>query len=269
MNLRESLGTRLTEEEHEHLRTSFDTVGDIAITEIPEQLQGKQELIAEHILKLNKHINVVVKKASEHEGELRIQHYKHIGGENRFETTVKENGIELFLDINKTYYSIRSQNERLRIIEQVTPDERVLVMFSGIGPFTIGIAKNTSAQEVIGVELNEDASKYAQLNVQRNNAFTAQEICGNVKTIVPELGVFDRIIMPLPHTAYEFLDLARSVAEENAIIHLYCFETPEKIDSFAQSLLKENEKLLKIKKAGTYNPAVYRWSVDMQTHIVK
>jgi tRNA (guanine37-N1)-methyltransferase len=139
-------------------------------------------------------------------------------------------------------------------------------MFSGTGPFTIGLAKNTQASEVIGVELNKDASKYAQMNVQRNKAFHAQEICGDVRTIVPELGKFDRIIMPLPHTAYEFLDVARSAAKSNAIIHLYCFETEEQIESFAQSLIQEGEQVLNIQKAGTYNPAVYRWCIDINTN---
>lgn len=263
MNLREALSDQLTAQEHKELVTSFDTVGDIAIIEIPEILIPKQERIAQTILDLHKHINVVVKKASEHEGELRIQTYEHIGGEQRTETVVKENNIELFLDINNTYYSIRTQNERLRIISLVEPGERVLVMFSGIGPYSIGIAKNASPKQVIGVELNAQANAYAQKNIARNKVSTVQEICGDVQEIVPTLGKFDRIIMPLPHTAHKYLDLARKVANPQATIHLYCFETEEHIQSYAHSLVNKSENILGIHKTGTYNPAVNRWCIDI------
>lgn len=263
MKLREALIDKLPEDVRLEVNTSFDTIGDIAILEIDDELQEYQKVIAQTLLNLHTNIKVVVKKASEHEGTLRIQTYEHLAGEQRFETIAKENGIELFLDINKTYYSPRSQNERLRVLNQVQKGERVLVMFSGIAPFSIAIGKHTQASEVIGVELNEDACKYAQKNILRNKTSHVKQLQGDVREVVSKLGVFDRIIMPLPHSAAKYLDVARQVASDNTIIHLYCFSTEENIHSYAQSLLQEKEVVKEIVQAGSYNPALKRWCIDI------
>ncbi|MFT4250555.1 MAG: class I SAM-dependent methyltransferase [Candidatus Woesearchaeota archaeon] len=265
MKLREALKEVLSEETLQKTNTKFETVGDIAILELDEELREDMKTIAQTLLQLHKNISVVVRKASEHEGELRIQTYEHLAGEKRFETVAKENGVELLLDINKTYYSSKSQNERLRIINQVQPEERVLVMFSGIGPYSIAIAKNTQAKEVIGVELNKEANAYAQKNIQRNKTRNVQELHGDVEKIVPTLGLFERIIMPLPHTASNYLSLARTASKQQATIHLYCFCEEENIQAYAQSLLEEGEEILAITQAGTYNPAKNRYCIDIQT----
>ena len=265
MKLREALQGKIPAEALKQTNTSFDTIGDVAILELDEELREYMPLIAQTLLELHKNIRVVVRKASEHEGELRIQTYEHLAGEQRTETVAKENGLELYLDINETYYSPRSQNERLRIINEVQPGERVLVMYSGIGPFTLGIAKNTKASEVIGVELNKQAHKYAQHNTKRNKASNVKNYCADVEEIIPTLGSFDRVIMPLPHTAHEHLQLATNTTKPGGVIHLYCFATPEEIHEEAKSYQEEVKQKLRVEqitKCGTYNPAVNRWCVD-------
>lgn len=265
MKLREALQGKIPANALEQTNTSFDTIGDIAILELDEELREYMPTIAQTLLELHKNIRVVVRKASEHEGELRIQTYEHLAGEKRTETIAKENGLDLYLDINETYYSPRSQNERLRIINHVQPGERVLVMYSGIGPFTLGIAKNTQASEVIGVELNKQAHKYAQHNTTRNKAMNVKNHCADVQEAVSTLGRFDRVIMPLPHTAYEHLQLAANATTPGGIIHLYCFATPEDVSEDAHSYAQHVRQELVVKeitKSGTYNPAVNRWCID-------
>ena len=267
MKLREALKEKLPEEILAATNTSFDTIGDIAILELDEEIREYMQLIADTLLQLHKNLRVVVRKASEHEGELRIQTYEHLAGEKRTETVAKENGLELYLDINETYYSPRSQNERLRVINQVQPEERVLVMYSGIGPFTLGIAKNTRADEVIGVELNKQAHAYAEHNKKRNKATNAQNLCGDVEEVVPELNAFNRVIMPLPHTAHEHLSLAANATKTGGTIHLYCFATEQEIASDAKRYAKQVPCELRVQtitQCGTYNPAVSRWCVDYQ-----
>lgn len=269
MKLREALRATIPQEDLDRVNTSFDVIGDIAVLEIDEDVEQHKHAIAQTLLELHNNIKVVVRKASEHEGELRIQTYEHLAGEDRTETVAKENSIRLFLDINKTYYSPRSQNERLRVINHVREGERVLIMFAGIGPFTIGIAKNTQAQEVIGVELNQDAHKYAQINIQKNKAYNAKAIHGDVEDVVPGLGSFDRVAMPLPHTAHEHLSLAANATKPGGVIHLYTFASEEEIEAFAKQLpgeLKSYGRESTVKEyvqCGSYNPAVSRWCVDI------
>ena len=261
MKLREALKDKLPADVLQQTNTSFDTIGDIAILELDEELREYMPVIANTLLELHKNLQVVVRKASEHEGELRIQRYEHLAGEKRFETVAKENSLELYLNINETYYSPRSQNERLRVIKQVQPDERVLVLFSGIGPYTLGIAKKTRAKQVVGVELNEQAHLYAEHNKTRNKASNVKNYCADAQEITPKLGVFDRVIMPLPHTAQQYLPLAAEATKTGGTIHLYMFATEQEIQDYQPP--QELHKVA-VTQCGTYNPALSRWCVDLK-----
>ena len=263
MKLREALTDKLPAQVLAQTNTSFDTIGDVAILELDEELRKYMPLIAQTLLELNKHVKVVVRKASEHEGELRIQTYEHLAGEKRTQTIAKENGLRLFLDINETYYSPRSQNERLRVINQVQPGERVLVMYSGIGPFTLGVAKNTQATEVIGVELNQQAHEYAEHNKTLNKATNATNLHADVQEQVPQLGLFNRVVMPLPHTAHKHLPLAAQATTSGGVIHLYYFATEQEAEANAKKYAKNLPlKLQQVVQCGSYNPAVHRYCAD-------
>ncbi len=266
MKLKDIIYSIVPAEKRGRIKSSFDIVGDIAILELEEEIRPYMQQIAQQLLAAHKPIAVVVRKASQHEGELRIQTYEWLAGENRTETIAKENGIELFLDINKTYYSIRSQNERLRIARLVDTEERIAVLFSGVGPYTILLAKHTPAREVIGIELNKDASAYEQKNIHRNKLTNAHSFTGDARVLLPTLGLFTRIIMPLPHTAEEFLDIAYSATTEQATIHLYCFSTEEEIEEKAKHIAKTYSCTYSIHRCGSYNPAVHRYCIDLTKH---
>lgn len=269
-SLREALEKELSEEEFENLKTAYDLVGDIAILEIDEELRHKESVIAQTLLETQPAVNVVVRKDGAHQGELRLQDYKHLAGEERFETTVIENGVRLSLDIRKTYYSVRSATERKRVAELVHEDERVLAMFSGIAPFPLVIAKLAHPKEIIGVELNRKAHGFAEKNVLQNKVANVQVIQGDVREVVSTLGTFDRITMPLPHTAQDFLDVAVPACNPGATIHLYHFSSEEEVQAFAKTLpgriaeLGRQASILDIVKCGNLGPGIHRWSIDIQ-----
>lgn len=269
-SLRQALKEVLAPEELERLKTAYDLVGDIAILEIDQELRHKETLIAQTLLELQPAIQTVVRKDGAHAGELRLQDYKHLAGEPRFETTVVENGVRLTLDIRKTYYSVRSATERKRVASLVQPGERVLCMFSGIAPFPLVISALSQAQEIIGVELNEDAHRYAEHNVKQNTAENVRVLCGDVREVVPTLGTFDRITMPLPHTAQDFLDVAVPACAPQGMIHLYHFSTEEEVQEFAKKLpgriaeLGRSAKVVDVVRCGNLAPGVHRWSIDIR-----
>ena len=204
---------------------AFDIIGDIALVEIPKSSKGQGKKIALRISSQQKNIKAIYEKIGGHEGRLRIQKLKHLYGEKRTVTIHKENNVSLKLDVAKVYFSPRQATERKRICEQIKKPETVLVMFSGIGPFTTSIAKNTPAKVVYGVELNKAAHEYAVEN-SRMNKVDAKTVLlhGDARKIVPQLKKkFDRIIMPLPKGAENFLDVAFAAAKNGSIIHLYDF----------------------------------------------
>ncbi len=263
---------KLTPKELELLPRSQELVGDILILEIPGQLKKKEKMIAEAYLKVNKHLSTVVKKSDIHSGTFRTRKVTILAGKKTKETVHHENGIELKLHLENTYFSARSGSERLRIAKQVKPGEEVLVMFSGAAPYPLVIARNSEAKMVYGVELNPLAHAYAVENVQLNGLQDKVSILhGDVRHKIPPLKKkFDRIVMPLPKTGEQFLDLALLKAKKGAMIHLYAFLEEKDIDSYAKKVKEMCKKLgypvkvLRKVKCGQFSPGTFRVCVDLK-----
>lgn len=268
MKLKDYLKGKLTKKEYAMMPTSYDIVGDIAIfAEMPRELTKKEKLIGEALLKLHKNVKVVCKKIGKYAGKYRIPKLKIIAGEKRKETTYIENGIRLMLDVEKVYFSPRLGTERKRIADLVKPNENVLVMFSGCGPYTIQIAKR--ATHVTAIEVNPIAHKYALKNLELNKIKNATILKGDVKKVVPQLKErFDRIVMPLPKDATGYLKQALSAAKTGCIVHLYSFAKDEEFDAVKAAIqygceqYKRRCKVLSIVRAGEYAPRVHRICID-------
>jgi len=271
-NLKTSLKGKLTEKEIEFLKTSFDSVGDIAILEIPKELEPREKIIAEELLKINKNVKTVLKKSGVHEGEFRTQKMQYLAGINTKETVYKENNVQLKLNVEEVYFSPRLSSERKRIAEQVKKNEEILVMFSGCAPYPCVLAKNTDAKSIIGIEINPVGHKYGLENIKLNKIKNTELICGDVKKVVPKLNKkFDRILMPLPKSAEDFLDEALTAAKKRTIIHFYDFlhendipkKAIEKIDKACKKR-KIKYEVLQTVKCGQHAPRTYRICVDFR-----
>ena len=246
----------------------MDIVGDIAIIEL-QGLSKKEELIIGNaVMEAHKQIKVVCKKAGFHEGEYRTRKLEVIAGENRKETTYLENGVRIKLNAETCYFSPRLSNERIRIARLIKPKETVLVMFSGVGPYSLVISKNSKAKEIYAIEINPEAHKYALENTEKNKLKNIHSYQGDVNKVLPTLKKrFDRIIMPLPKDAIDFLTLALKYCKKNGSIHLYDFEKEDDIPKEVKKKIKsrfKNVKILKIIKCGQYSPGKYRICVDMK-----
>ncbi|NYZ77337.1 class I SAM-dependent methyltransferase family protein [Candidatus Micrarchaeota archaeon] len=223
--LRELLAGILTDEELENLVTSYDLVGDIAIIEIPDELESKQKQIADAVLKTNKRLKVVAKKLGRVDSEFRVRPLKAIAGENRTETTYVEHGCRMRLDVAKVYFSIRLSNERKRIAELVKPGEHILALFAGVGPFPLVIAKKQPNTNIVAIELNPEGVRYMRENVRLNKNKNITVESGDAREIVfgKYRGFADRILMPLPRSAETFLDVAFAGARDGCMVHIYNF----------------------------------------------
>ncbi len=261
----------LTPEEMSIVKTAHDIVGTIAIIQIPYELERKEKEIAKALLQSNPLIKTVLKKGSGHEGVFRTQEMIYLAGEKTKEAEYKENECTFLVDVEKVYFSARLATERKRIAQQVAPGEEILVMFSGAAPYPCVLAKNTSAKNIVGVEINPLGHAYGLKNVAKNKLTNVKLYCGDVREVVPQLQqTFDRIIMPLPRTAEEFLDVALAVAKKNAIIHLYGFYSIDEFDKAKQEIkkyckqYKRTYTILSLVKSGQQSPRTYRICVDFQ-----
>lgn len=249
------------------LPSSYDIIGDILIFEVKDKLTNKQEKqIADELLKLNKNIKVVAKRADIHKGKYRTRKIKILAGENRKTTLYKENRVSIKLDVERCYFSPRLSSERLRIAKIVKRNESVLCMFSGVAPYPLVISKCSKAKEIYGIEINPIAHKYALENVRINKFTNIKLIKGDVKKELPKLKKkFDRIIMPLPKESEKYLDLALKYLKKNGTIHLYLFAKEE---DFKKSINKYSKKFnVRLTKCGAYAPRVYRICLDLKRKV--
>jgi len=265
MKLKESLKNDLKKEELELVRNSYDVIGNIAILEVSDKLKDKEKLIANRILESNNNIKTVLKKEGIHKGKFRLQDYRFLAGENKTETTYKENNCRFYLDVSKVYFSPRLSNERLRISRLVEKGESVLVMFSGVGVYEIIISKNSSAKEIYGVEINKDAHEYARKNVSLNLVSNVHLFLGDVRDFNINKK-FDRIIMPLPREAENFLDVARKFIKDKGMIHFYTFSNEKDIENVDELIKKyfDNFKILNKVKCGNFAPGIFRYCIDFK-----
>ncbi len=275
-NLKFFLKNKLTKKELIQLPSSFDVVGSILIfSDLPPELNKKEKMIGREIIKHHKNIKTVLKKTKKYSGKFRTPKLKIIAGQKTKETTHKENNSNIKLNVEKVYFSSRLSNERKRINNLIKKNEDVLVMFSGCSVYPINIAKNSKAKEIVGIEINPTAYKYALENLKLNKVEDKIKLyLGDVKKIIPKLNKkFDRIIMPLPKGADKFLNLALNKIKKKGIIHYYDFSeesshdiTLKKIDKECRNQ-KKKYKILNIVKCGQFSPRVNRICVDFRVKL--
>ncbi len=272
MAVEELLRSKLTEKEMELLPKSQEIVGKIMILEIPDKLKKKEKLIAQAYLARSRQVETVVRKAEIHEGDYRLRKVKILAGKRTKETVHYENGVRIKLDLEKTYFSARLGNERLRIARQVKKGEEVLVMFSGAAPYPLVLARHSPAKKIYGIEINPLAHQYALENVALNG-FQDKIIIyeGDARLIAPKLRIrFDRVVMPLPKTGELFLDLALRKAKPKGTIHFYDFVEEEKISQRAEELsrlcrrYRHPVKVLRKVRCGQFSPGVFRVCFDLK-----
>ncbi|MBU3904587.1 MAG: methyltransferase [Nanoarchaeota archaeon] len=211
--------------------------------------------LAEKIMKQHKNVKSVLAKTGQREGVFRTHPTKLILGDKNTEVIHKENGYSIKIDPRIAYFSPRESTERLRLSKMIKAGEKILVMFSGVSPIAIAIKKVQPDCKITCIEINPEAVKYADENVKLNKICGIKNICGDVREV--KLEKYDRIIMPLPETSLEYLDLAKKHCK--GIIHLYGFaKDPKEITS------KIEDKIIKIQRVLPYGPGIYKMRFDIE-----
>jgi len=266
-SLRGALEGRLSESELRLLPSSFDVIGDIAVIEIPDGLLHLKNVVGEALLRAFSSIRVAAMKSSPVSTEFRVRGLEVIAGENRTVTLHREFGCVYRLDVASAYFSPRLGGERMRVAGKVSEGERVLVMFAGVGPYAILIAKTRSPAVVVAVELNPLAVDFMEENA-RINKVNVNCILGDVRAVVPSLGLFDRIVMPLPKDAGNFLDVALPALCAGGVVHFYDFaekpgDSAERVAVLCGRLGYEMEVLDSV-CCGSFSPKLNRVCVDFK-----
>jgi tRNA (guanine37-N1)-methyltransferase len=255
------------EEEEEHDLPSFEIIGDIAVI---NDLSGRdREESVEGIL-AHHDVKTILLKSEGLSGEFRLGEYEKLYGEET-ETVHQEYGCKFKVDPNVAFFSEREGTERKRVLDSVEDGENILVMFSGVAPYPVLLAKKKDV-EVVGIEKNPEAVKFARKNLEINDVEESVEIIEeDVRNIEDDFPRFDRILMPSPTNAEKFLSKAFELASEKTIITLYTISDNEnpfrQIKQKIKQLCRDGEfnvEFLDERIVSDYSPSQVKIAIEFQ-----
>jgi len=202
------------------LPSSFDVIGDIAVLKVPSEMQRYRGEIGRAILRWNPTLRVVVEDRGV-KGERRVRSIDVIAGERRTTTVHTEHGLRYAVDLAQAYFSPRLASERQRIANQVLAGEIVADPFAGVGPYAILIAKRRRPKIVHASDVNPAAVALLRANVGANRIDRVATYEGDAHQILEQIRPVDRVILDLPHTAFDHLGHSFAALGARGVVHVY------------------------------------------------
>ncbi len=199
----------------------------------------------------------------------RVRELKFLAGENRTETFYKEHGCRFRLDVAKVYFSPRLSHERERILAQTKDGEIVVDLFAGVGPFSILLAKHRDVK-VYAIDINPAAIDYLKWNIALNKLEgRVVPLLGDAREVAPR-NVATRVIMNLPKSSAQFLDLAFETIKQGTI-HFYTISPEQDLYNskieFIKKVAEEKNKQVEIinkRIVRPYSPYHYHVVIDVK-----
>jgi tRNA (guanine37-N1)-methyltransferase len=272
--LKQVLGSILTPEETAQVYSAFDQIGDIVIIKIPDELMPKKKLIADAILANVKTAKAVFAQVSPVRGDFRVRDLEFIAGENRTVTEYKEHACRFKVDVAKTYFSPRLSTERQRIAEMVGDNETIVNMFAGVGTYSVVIAKANKTCKIYSIDSNAAASELDKINARLNKVQDRiVSTCGDAAEVIKVqlAGQAERVLMPLPERAKEFVDSAVLALKEKGIVHYFAHVKADGkkaalelgLQDAHSAFAKYNHKILAVRVVREVGPRIYQIVADV------
>jgi len=256
---------------------AIDFVGDVAVIEVPPELEPYKRIVGEAILKVHKRVHTVLAKSGAVGGVFRVREFEVIAGTGKTETVHKEHACVYYVDLKKAYFSPRLSHEHDRVASEVKEGETIVDMFAGVGPFSILIAKRHDKVRIYAIDVNPDAITFLEKNVEVNRVSEkVKPILGDARKVIKEqlFGVADRVIMNLPERAIEYVDAAcEAIKPKGGIIHFYHFtDAPDPLETakvrLIEAVKKTNRTIKKILLTRRVREtAPYEWQVVVDAEI--
>ncbi len=274
-DIRSELIGILTPDLIELVPRSFDVIGSkgraVAVIEIPSELEQHGQALSNALMRVQRNVKSVLSKGTERMGDYRVRDMVLLAGDQNTEVIHRESGCVFKVDPVRAYFSPRESTEREKIASQVLPGERVLVMFSGIGPLAICIARRQPLASCVAVELNPEAHRYCLENIRLNKVGDrVTAFIGDVREICPTIGErFDRVLMPLPKGAYEYLNVAIPMVKSGGMLQFYHwaprddpFSDGERLLGLAVDKLGRRVEVIDRVKISQYSPSAWKIRLD-------
>ncbi len=269
-SFREAVDAILSPAERKQMIYSFDVLGDMALIEIPNALRKKSSRIARTLLDTSPSLKRVYEKVGTHSGKYRVEKTKWLAGVKDPVVIYTEWGCKLAVHPGKVFFNPRLSTERQRVAAYVKKGQSVCVFFSGVGPYTVTLAKHTLLNRVYGIEWNPEAKKYAEENIVLNKVIgRVVPIWGDVNA-VPVLEECAHVVMPAPETASSHLGAAVKWCKVKGLIHFYTFVSSTNVPAQLKALLNSHMpegvkwKIAFSRKVSDFSPSKQQWCVGIQ-----
>ena len=272
--LKNVLSSILAPDEVAQLYSAFDQIGDIIIIKIPNDLIPKKKLIADTILANVKTAKAIFAQVSPVKGDYRVRDLEFVAGEDRTITEHREHGCRFKVDVAKTYFSPRLSTERLRIASMVGERETIVNMFAGVGTFSILMTKINKTCKVYSIDSNIVAVELCEINVRLNRVQDrVVSIYGDAAKVIKGtlVGQADRVLMPLPERAKEFVESAVLALKKKGIVHYFIHIKADSkkasqelaLQNVHNAFSKYNHNVQKIRVVREVGPRIYQIVADI------
>jgi tRNA (guanine37-N1)-methyltransferase len=273
-SLANALRDHLSPQSLELVPRAYDLIGDIAVLEVPEELDSVKKQIGENFLKIHPNFETVLNKKGAISGTVRTREYELLAGVYKTDTIHTEYGCKIAVDLEKAYFSPRLLEEHHQVAQQVEDNELVIDLFCGVGPFPLHITKRTTAG-VIAVDINPEAIQLLKRSIELN------QLRGEIQAVVSDAHKFaqtsvpriaNRIIMNHPSGAEEFVSDACRLVKAGGVIHYYDFmaepNPEEKMLTKVRNLIAANNrkvmKISRVRKVRDSAPYEYQMVADLK-----
>jgi tRNA (guanine37-N1)-methyltransferase len=273
--LKNILSSLLAPDDVAKVYSAFDQIGDIIIIKIPNDLMPKNKLIADTILANVKTAKAVFAQVSPVKGDYRVRDLEFVAGENRTLTEYREHGCRFKVDIAKTYFSPRLSTERLRIASMVGADETIVNMFAGVGTYSILMTRMNKTCKVYSIDSNIVAVELCEVNAKLNRVQDRViSIHGDAAKVIKEknlAGQADRVLMPLPERAKEFVESAVLALKKKGVVHYFIHIKADSkkasqdlgLQEVHNAFGKYNHEVQKVRVVREVGPRIYQIVADI------
>ena len=147
---------------------SFETAGWTATMNLRGGQLPHRFLVGRAVLDANRHLRAVANKSSRLDNVFRTPELEVIAGDSSaLLTQVREESIELWLDVREVYFCSRLHSERSRVLAKVVRGECIADVFCGVGPFALRAAREKGCR-VLANDLNPACYAYLLKNIAAN-----------------------------------------------------------------------------------------------------
>jgi tRNA (guanine37-N1)-methyltransferase len=202
--------------------------GKVVVIQLHDSLIAFSEAIAKVLTDMG--YSSVYLRTSQVEGPFRLRRLQLLHGDPIERLIHKENGVKIVVSLKTAYFNPRLSTEHERVVQLAEQRERVLDMFTGVGPFALQLAKHRLAT-VDAWDINPDAIDCLResISLNRINPKQIHTKIGDAKDLAEEMeiGIYDRVLMNLPGQSVNYIHAALSACRKGGMIHYYRFGETE------------------------------------------